>query len=159
MILARSQNHVIGNRNQLIWHLPADLKHFKSLTSGHAVIMGRKTYESIGKPLPNRTNIVISRNKKLQINGIITAGSLKEALAHAKTQGETEAFVIGGEQIYKLALPLADKIYLTVVHQDFDGDAYAPIISPETWQQENRQDFNPDEKNKFAYSFITLLKK
>ncbi len=153
LIVAVSTNNVIGKNNQLIWHLPADLKHFKQLTTGHTVFMGRKTYDSIGKPLPNRRNVVISRSVD-KITGCEVATSLEEALQ--LTQQENEVFVIGGAEIYRKALPLAHRIYLTQIHQDFDGDTFFPSIDFQSWQETSREDFSPDEKNAFSYSFITL---
>lgn len=156
LIVAVSSNQIIGKNNQLIWHLPADLKHFKQLTTGHTVFMGRKTYDSIGKPLPNRRNVVISRSVT-QIEGCEVAASLEDALKLSSE--EKEVFMIGGAEIYRQALPLANRIYLTHVHQDFDGDTFFPEIDAETWQETEREDFLPDEKNKLSYSFITLNKR
>jgi len=153
LIVAVSTNNVIGKNNQLIWHLPADLKHFKQLTTGHTVFMGRKTYDSIGKPLPNRRNVVISRSVD-KIEGCEVAASLEEALQ--LSQEEKEVFVIGGAEIYRQVLPLAHRIYLTQIHQDFDGDTFFPSIDFQSWQETSREDFSPDEKNPFSYSFITL---
>ncbi len=153
LIVAVSNNNVIGKNNQLIWHLPADLKHFKQLTTGHTVFMGRKTYDSIGKPLPNRRNVVISRSVD-KITGCEIATSWEEALQ--LTQQENEVFVIGGAEIYRQVLPLAHRIYLTQIHQDFDGDTFFPSIDFQSWQETSREDFSPDEKNPFSYSFITL---
>lgn len=156
LIVAVSANNVIGKNNQLIWHLPADLKHFKQLTTGHTIIMGRKTYDSIGKPLPNRRNVVISRSVT-QIEGCEVAPSLEDALKLSSE--EKEVFMIGGAEIYRQALPLADRIYLTHVHQNFDGDTFFPETDLQTWQETEREDFLPDEKNKLSYSFITLNKR
>ncbi|RYE05608.1 MAG: dihydrofolate reductase [Sphingobacteriaceae bacterium] len=153
LIVAVSANNVIGKNNQLIWHLPADLKHFKQLTTGHAVFMGRKTYDSIGKPLPNRRNIVISRNVK-NIAGCEVVASLEEGFKLCADQ--EEIYVIGGAEIYRLTLPLADQIELTRVHHDFDGDTFFPEINLNQWQESKREDFESDEKNAYAYSFITL---
>lgn len=153
LIAAVSANNVIGKNNQLIWHLPSDLKHFKQLTSGHAVFMGRKTYDSIGKALPNRRNIVISRTIK-NLEGCEVVVSLKEGFKLCAD--EEVVYVIGGAEIYREALPLADQIQLTRVHQDFDGDTFFPEINPKQWREIKREDFNPDEKNAYAYSFITL---
>jgi dihydrofolate reductase len=153
LVVAVSSNNVIGKNNQLIWHLPADLKHFKQITTGHTVFMGRKTYDSIGKPLPNRRNVVISRSVT-EIEGCEVAPSLEDALQLSSE--EKEVFIIGGAEIYRQALPLADCIYLTRIHQDFDGDTFFPQIDLHLWQETKREDFLPDEKNKFSYSFITL---
>ena len=154
IVVAISANNAIGKNNQLLWHLPADLKHFKNITSGHTIIMGRKTYDSIGKPLPNRRNIVITRQKDLTIEGIDVANSLEEALSLCNTK--EEVFVIGGAEIYRQALPLCNKIYLTRVHQNFDADTFFPELDHYTWKEISKEDYLPDEKNKFAYTFSTL---
>src|SRR5690606_5122657 len=138
IIVAVSANNAIGKNNQLLWHLPADLKHFKNITSGHTIIMGRKTYESIGKPLPHRRNIVITRQPQLQLAGVEIVHSLDEALALC--QNEAEVFVIGGAEIYRQALPLCQRIYLTRVHKHFDGDAFFPELDYETWQEIEKED-------------------
>lgn len=155
IIAAASQNGIIGANNKLPWRLPADLKRFKELTLGHPILMGRKTFESIGKPLPGRTNIVITRQKEFACCGAITASSLEEAL---RLCGEAEeVFAIGGATIYEQALPLADKIYLTVIHQDFEGDARF-TFDKKSWREVSRQDFAPDAANPHSFSFLTLIK-
>lgn len=156
IVVAIAQNKAIGKNNQLLWHLPADLKHFKEITSGHTIIMGRKTYDSIGKPLPNRRNIVITR-QALQLPGCEVVPSLNAALALC--QNETELYIIGGAQIYKEALPLTDTIYLTEVHQSFEADTFFPEICPEEWEEILRQNHAPDEKNALSYSFVTLRRR
>jgi dihydrofolate reductase len=156
LICATSQNGVIGLNNQLPWHLPADLAHFKKLTMGHHILMGRKTYESIGRPLPGRTNIVITRQQNFQADGCLIVHSLEEAIELC--QGDDEVFVIGGAEIYQQTLPVADKIYLTIIHQDFEGDTLLFEIDKTIWREITRKDFEPDEKNKFDYSFLTLEK-
>ncbi len=153
IIAAKSDNNIIGNENQLIWHISNDLKRFKQLTSGHVVIMGRKTFESIGKPLPNRTNIVITRNKDWNSEGILTVNSLEEAIAQAKNTG-SEIFIIGGGNIYEQSLHLADVLEITEVHQVFAGDAFFPEINSNEWKEVFRQDFVKDEKNQYDYSFV-----
>ncbi|MGI4750904.1 MAG: dihydrofolate reductase [Janthinobacterium lividum] len=153
LIVAISSNNVIGKNNQLIWHLPADLKHFRQLTTGHTVFMGRKTYDSIGKPLPNRRNVVISRRLK-NIDGCETVASLEDGLKLCAE--EKEIFIIGGAEIYRQALPLATRIELTRIHQEFEGDTFFPEFDLNDWQETNRQDFAPDEKSSLSYSFITL---
>lgn len=154
IIVAMANNHVIGNQNQLPWHLPADLKHFKALTLGKSIIMGRKTYESIGKPLPQRRNIIISRQKDLSIPGCEVVGSLEDALT--LIEGDAEGMIIGGSQIFLAALPLVSKIYLTVIQHDFNGDIFFPELDMSQWQEISREDHTPDEKNLYPYSFITL---
>jgi len=153
IIVATAQNRAIGKNNQLLWHLPADLKHFKQITSGYTVIMGRKTYDSIGKPLPNRRNIIITR-QELQLPGCEMVKSVNEALALCSN--EPEVFIIGGAQIYEQALPLTQRIYLTEVEASFDADAFFPEINPKEWQETERENHAPDEKNKLPYTFITL---
>ena len=158
LIVAVAENGVIGNNNQLIWHLPNDLKQFKRLTTGHCIIMGRKTFESIGKPLPNRTSIIISRNTDFQIAGCITVSSLENAISEAQKIETEEAFIIGGAEIYRLALPLVNKIYLTEVHHPYEGDTFFPTIDKIIWQERHREDFEIDEKHLVKYSFVELEK-
>lgn len=158
LIVAVAENHVIGNNNQLIWHLPNDLKQFRRLTTGHCIIMGRKTFESIGKPLPNRTSVIISRNPAFKIEDCITVDSLENAISEAKKIENEEAFIIGGAEIYRLSLPLVDKIYLTEVHHSFEGDTTFPEIDKSIWQETHREDFETDEKHQYPYSFVELSK-
>jgi dihydrofolate reductase len=153
IVVAIAQNHAIGKNNQLLWHLPKDLKHFKEITSGHTIIMGRKTFDSVGKPLPNRRNIIITR-QNITIDGCEVVNSLPDALKLAERVDEV--FIVGGAEIYKQAMPLTDRIYLTIVHENFDGDTYFPEIKEDTWQETERSDHQADEKHAFAYSFITL---
>lgn len=149
VIVAMSKNRVIGNNNELIWKLSSDLKRFKELTTGHSVVMGRKTYESIGRPLPNRRNIIITRNSEYEVEGCEIVSSLEEALLLTNN----DCFIIGGGEIYKQSLEIADKIYLTVVHKDFEGDTTFPELGKE-WSKMSRKDFEADEKNEYNYSFI-----
>lgn len=154
LVVAVSENGGIGKDNQLLWHLPNDLKFFKKVTSGHTVIMGRKTFESIGRPLPNRRNIVITRQKALNATGIETATSITDAINLAKD--EEELFIIGGAEIYKQTLPLADRIYLTKVWVHLDADAFFQTLNPEQWRVVEREDHTADEKHAFPYSFIIM---
>ncbi len=159
IIVAASLNNVIGKDNTLIWHLPADMKYFKEKTSGHCIITGRKNYESIPekyRPLPNRTNIVITRQKEYQANGAIVVSSLKEAIEKAKKIEKEEIFIIGGGEIFTQSLDIADTIYLTRIHENFEGDVFFPELNLNEWKEANRIDFRADEKNKYAYSFIIL---
>jgi|688.fasta_scaffold231337_3 dihydrofolate reductase len=149
IIVATSKNRVIGNNNSLIWKLPADLKRFKQITTGSTVVMGRKTYESIGKPLPNRRNIIITRDTNYLVDNCEVVNSLEEALMLCNN----ECFIIGGGEIYKQSIDIADKIYLTLVQEDFEGDTYFPEIGKE-WTKVFREDFEGDEKNEHKYSFI-----
>lgn len=158
IIVAKAENNVIGNKNQLIWHLPNDLKRFKQLTTGHPIIMGRKTFESIGKPLPNRTNIVITRNTVWTAEGIVTVHSLEDAIQLA-SRSDSEIFIIGGGNIYQQALKLADVLEVTEVHQDFDGDAHFPEIDLNQWQETFREKHPTDEKHSIEYSFVTYIRK
>ena len=157
LIFAASENNVIGNNNQLIWHLPADLKFFKKTTTGHHIVMGRKTYESVGKPLPHRTNVIITRNTNYKASGCIVVQSLEEALKIAAA--DNEIFIAGGGEIFKHAFDLATKIYFTKIHHFFEGDTYAPDIDPKVWKEIKREDFEPDEKNKYAYSFMEFVRR
>ncbi len=153
-VVAIAENNAIGKDNGLLWHLPTDLKHFKQITNGHTIIMGRKTFDSMGKPLPNRRNIVITRNADLKIEGAEVTTSVDDALALCKT--EEEVFIIGGAEIYKEALDKTDRIYLTTVHQRFEGDAYFPELDRNKWVETAREEHQPDEKNNIAFTFSTL---
>ncbi len=159
LIVAIAQNGVIGRDNQLIWHLPDDLKQFKRLTTGHPIIMGRKTFESIGKPLPNRTSIVVTRSKNWTFEGVVVVNSVAEALEAARQTGTDEAFVIGGAEIYRLTLPIADKIYLTEVKSDFEGDSHFFIPNLENWKELSRSHHSVDEKHAVAFDFVELVRK
>lgn len=151
IIVAAAENGAIGNQNQLIWKLPADLKNFREITSGKSVIMGRKTFESIGRPLPNRRNIVITRQADYAPEGVEVEHSLEEAIR--QTAAEPEAFVIGGAELYRQALPLAQKIYLTRIHENFEGDAFFPELGPE-WKEMSRKEGIVDEKNIYPHTFL-----
>jgi dihydrofolate reductase len=152
-VVAISENHIIGKDNKLLWYLPNDLRHFKEITSGHTIIMGRKTFESVGKPLPKRRNIIITR-QDITIEGCEVVNSIEAALALCA--GEEEVFIVGGAEIYKLSLHLTNRIYLTIVHKQFDGDSFFPEINKREWKEVSREDHQPDEKNSLPYSFITL---
>lgn len=157
IIVAVAENNVIGKDNQLVWHLPRDMKHFKDTTVGHYIIMGRKTFESNGRPLPNRTNVVITRDKNYKAEGCIIVNSLEDAIKEAK--GDPETFIIGGGVIYELAMPLVNRIYLTKIHQTFEGDTFFPKINMDEWAEVHRRDFEPDEKNKYPFSILILDRK
>jgi len=157
LVVAAARNNVIGKGNALPWSLPADLKHFREVTSGHAVIMGRKTFESIGRPLPNRRNIVITRQPGYAPEGVEAAGSLEAAVALAMADSpEREAFVIGGGEIFRQALPIADRIYLTRVEADVEGDAFFPDLDPREWREVSRREGIVDEKNSLPHAFLVL---
>jgi dihydrofolate reductase len=154
LLVAVAHNGVIGRHNRLPWRLSADLKRFRALTLGHHVLMGRKTYESIGRPLPGRTNVVITRQPDFQAEGIMVAHSLEEALALAA--GDEQIFVAGGAEIYRQALPRVDRIYLTVIHHDFEGDTFLFDLDKSVWRETSRVDYLPDDKNPYPYSFVEL---
>ena len=153
LIVAVADNGVIGQDNALPWRLPGDLKRFKALTMGKPIIMGRKTFDSIGKPLPGRTNIVITRQSDLQIVGCTVVGSLDEAFGSVQAD---EYMIIGGAEIYRQALPQAQRVYLTQVHATISGDAFFPLLEPTQWHETSRDDVPADDQNQFAHSFITL---
>lgn len=158
IIVAVDENNVIGKDNQLIWRLPNDMKFFKDKTIGHCVITGRKNYESIPekfRPLIDRKNIVITRQKNYTAPGAIVVGSVEEAIVSAKKTNDTEIFIIGGAEIYKQSLPFTDKIYLTKIHHSFDGDTFFPELNLEEWKQTYCVKGMVDEKNKYAHDFIT----
>jgi dihydrofolate reductase len=154
IIAAIGNNNELGKGNDLIWHLPADLQRFKKRTTGHAIIMGRNTFESIGKPLPNRRSIIITRNTSYQKEGCEIVHSLEDAIKLIEPQDD--AFIIGGAQIYKEAMEknVVDQLDITKVHQDFDADVFFPTIDSKTWKEVSREDLSPDEKNLYTYSFI-----
>ncbi len=155
LIVACSSNNVIGKENDLPWHLPEDLKHFKKLTTGHHIIMGRKTFESIGKPLRNRTSVVLSRNDMYFPKGAISAISIEEALTFAEQNLEEEAFIIGGGQIYQQAIDLVDTLYVTRIHKEIEGDTFFPLIDETKWKKVASID---KEGKEFDYSFETYQK-
>jgi len=162
LIAAVSENNVIGKGNQLPWHLPADMKYFREITMGRCLIMGRKNYDSIPekfRPLPGRTNIIVTRQKNFSADRCIVVNSMEEALDQAKKKKETEAFIIGGGEIFKHSLHLADKIYLTRIHHIIDGDVFFPELNADEWKEESAQHCKADEKNKFDYSFLVLKRK
>ncbi len=157
IIAAVGRNRALGKDNDLIWHIPADLRRFKSLTRGHHVIMGRKTFESLGRPLPKRTNIIVSRNPEYKAEGCIVVNSLEKALVIA--QSDPNPFILGGAEIYKQALSFADAMDLTYVHEDFEADAFFPEFDPEKWELTGREDFKKDDENPFDYSFVQYKKR
>ena len=159
IIVAVAQNGVIGKDNTLLWKLSADLKRFKEFTMGHHIIMGRKTFESIGKPLPGRTSVIISTNPDLKIEGCIVVNSLENAFKVAEKAGDTEACIIGGGQIYKLAMSQADKIHYTEVNLEPEGDTFFPEIDKKIWKEIARQECKADEKNESDYTFVDYERK
>ncbi len=151
------RNHLIGNKNQLPWHLPADFAHFKSVTMGKPIVMGRKTFESIGKPLPGRTNIVLSRNPDIRFDGVVCVSSFEDAVA-AVPDAE-EIMIIGGSTIYEMLLPQVDRMYLTYVDAVFEGDAWFPIFQESQWLEKDTVTRPADEKNLYNCRFVTLEKR
>lgn len=161
IIVARADNGVIGRDNQLIWKMPHDMKFFKDKTSGHYVLMGRKSYESMGKPLPNRLNIIITHNKDYAAEGAMVVHSLQEALDFSAQQKQKEVFILGGGEIYRQALEngWVDKIYLTEIKGSFEGDTYFPELNEADWKEVAREEYQADHLNPHDYAFVTLLKK
>ncbi len=160
IIVAQSTNRVIGKNNQLPWHLPADLAHFKKTTYAHPIIMGRATYQSIGRPLPKRTNIILTRNTTYSVpTSCKIAYNLDQAFAHAKQTQAKEVFIIGGAQIYAQALPIADILYLTQVHTTIEGDTFFPPIDPTQWKEISKKNHPADSNHPYAYTFIKYLRK
>jgi len=156
LIVAMASNRAIGLNNQMPWHLSADLKKFKKITMGAPILMGRKTYESIGRPLPGRTNIIISRNPSYSQPGCLVFNDIDKALASCGDSDEI--FVIGGSDLYKSMLPVADTLYLTQIHQDFSGDTFFPEIDAGQWVEVEREDIDDDPDVSFSYSFLKLEK-
>lgn len=157
LIVAAAENNALGKDNQLLWHLPDDFKRFKSLTTGHYIIMGRKTFESFPKPLPNRTHVIISRQPDYHPEGCIVVDSLEKAIAACpKTE---EVFVIGGGQIYHQAISIVDKIDITRVHHTFEADTFFPEINPNEWEL-TAEEFHPkDDKHQYDFTFQTFIRK
>jgi dihydrofolate reductase len=157
LIAARSRNGVIGKNNGLPWHLPDDMKYFMTTTRGHHAIMGRRNYDSLPdafKPLPNRTNIVITRQRAFSAPGCIVVHDIAGALEFARTHSETEAFVIGGAEIYTLAMATADKLYLTEIDTEVQGDTYFPSFEKTQWQEVSRKHHDADERHAYAFDFV-----
>lgn len=157
IIVAAAENNAIGKDNQLIWHLSDDLKRFKTLTNGHHIIMGRKTFESFPKPLPNRTHIVITRQPNYQVpDGVVVVNTLEDAIDASKN--DSQPFIIGGGEIYKQAMNIADKIEITRVHEHFDADTFFPKIDTNIWKETSKTLHKKDEKNEYDYSFLTYVR-
>jgi dihydrofolate reductase len=151
LIVAVDQNNGIGKNNQLPWHLPADLQHFKKITTGFPIIMGRKTFDSIGKALPNRRNIVISRQADLKISGVEVCDSVQNAIKLCKE--EQEVFIIGGAQIFEQSLSIANGLYLTIIQNNFEADTFFPELDKSQWKEISKEPHKPDEKNVYSYIF------
>ena len=158
IIAAISENNALGKDNKMLWHLPDDFKRFKKVTTGHHVIMGRKTFESIGsKALPKRTNIIITRQTSYDASCIVLADSLQRAIHIART--DTNPFILGGGMVYKEAMKFADKLDITLVHHEFEADTFFPRIDPKTWREVSREYHPADAKHKYAFSFILFERK
>jgi dihydrofolate reductase len=155
LIAAAAENNAIGKANAMLWHLPEDLKFFKNTTWGMPVIMGRKTFEAVGKPLPGRTNIVITKNKEWSHAGTVVTDSIADAIHLAKATNAKEIFITGGAEIYKQTINMADKIYLTRIHTDIEGDAFFPEFDKTVWELVFEKHVKADEKNMFDMTFET----
>jgi dihydrofolate reductase len=159
LLVAAAENNAIGKDNKLLWNLPNDMKFFKNTTWGMTIVMGRKTFESFGKQLPGRTNIVITRNKDWKAEDAIAVANLDEALVEAKKTNCKEIFIIGGGEIYKQSMDVANKIYITRVHASFDADTFFPAIDGNKWKLTSNENFPVDERHAYAYSFQVWEKK
>ncbi len=157
LVVAHAENRTIGRGGKLPWHLPADLQFFKRLTTNHTIVMGRKTYESIGRPLPNRRSIVITRDPGYRADGVDIAPSLEEALAMAA--GDDDVFIIGGAEVFEQGIPLAERIYLTKIHAQVEGDVWFPPIDEGEWTVISREDHAADDRHAYAFTFITYQRK
>lgn len=157
IIAAAAENNALGKDNDLVWHLPDDFKRFKRLTSGHHIIMGRKTFESFPKLLPDRTHIVITRKKDYRPEGVIVVHSIEEAIKAAKL--DEQAFIIGGGEIYKMGMDYADRIELTRVHGEFEADAFFPDFDKDDWELKNDQFHDKDEKHDYSFTYLTYDRK
>ncbi len=154
LIAAVAQNGIIGKENDLPWHLPDDFAYFKRKTSQHPIIMGRKSLDALGKPLPNRTNIVLTRNPDFQVDGVTVVHTLDEAVVAAKAVNDQEIFVIGGSEIYAMALPVATTLYLTEIHKAYDGDASFPAFNKADWTEASRQPHSADNRHETSFDFV-----
>ena len=159
IITARAKNNIIGKSDRLPWHLPEDMQYFKAKTAGHFVLMGRKTYESIGKKLPDRKVIIATKDRSFQADDCIVVNTIEAGIAHARQQGETELFIAGGASIYAQTLLLADQIYMTEVEQEFEGNAYFPDLDPTIWRICNRETLPPEGDRSFPLTFTFYEKR
>ncbi len=157
LVVARAANGVIGQHGKIPWHISADMRHFKAVTMGKPCIMGRKTWDSLPKkPLPGRTNIVLTRDENFQADGAVVSRSLDGALAYAEAESPEEIAVIGGADVYRAVLPQATRVHLTEVHRAFDGDVTMPVLKAEEWKETAREDFAASETGGLAFSFVTF---
>ncbi len=159
IMAAKASNNIIGKDNTLVWHLPADLKFFKQTTKGHTLIMGRKTFESLANPLPHRDSWVVTRNKDYQREGITVFHSLENAIKAGEQKGLDSVFILGGGEIYRQSMDIADKLIITEVHHEFEGDTYFPEIDPQQWVEVSREEHKADEKNKYDFAFVQYRRK
>ena len=158
LIVAMASNRAIGKDNRMPWHLSADLKRFKQTTMGHPIIMGRKTFEAVGRPLPGRTNIIISRNSSFKPASCVVANSVEAAIQHGCSL-DKEVFIIGGAAIYNATLPLANNLYITLINKDFEGDTFFPEIDYKEWAEVKREEVEQDTNVDFSYCFVQLKKR
>lgn len=158
-IVAKANNNVIGHNNKMPWHISEDLKYFKKVTSGHTIILGRKNYESIGRPLPNRTNIIVTRDKTFKCPSCVVVHSIEIALKYAFENGENEAFIIGGGQIYKQTIEYWDKLYITEIDEEFEGDVFFPEVNYKEWKLISKQCLNKNKNNKYNFCFNVFERK
>ncbi len=159
IMAAKASNNIIGKDNTLVWHLPADLKFFKQTTKGHTLIMGRKTFESLANPLPHRDSWVVTRNKDYQREGISVYHSLENAIEAGEKKGLDTVFILGGGEIYRQSMDIADKLIITEVHHEFEGDTYFPDIDKQKWEEVSREEYKADEKNKYDFAFVQYQRK
>jgi dihydrofolate reductase len=158
-VVAASDNNVIGKNNKLLWHLPNDLRFFKNTTWGMPVVMGRKTFDSVKKPLTGRTNIIITRDRSWQAEGVIVVPSLEEALSESAKTDALETFIVGGGEIYRQSMPMVHRLYITRVHAEFDGDTFFPEIDMQEWNLVSNKHFDTDERHAYPYSFQLFVRK
>lgn len=159
IMAAKAKNNVIGKDNDLIWHLPKDLKFFKRTTKGHTLIMGRKTFESLGNPLPHRDSWIVTRNKDYSSDGITTYQSIESAMEAGEQKGLETIFILGGGEIYRQSMSFADKLIITEVHENFEGDTVFPEIDPKIWEEVSREEHKADEKNIYDFAFVEYLRR
>jgi dihydrofolate reductase len=159
IIAAKSDNDVIGKDNDLVWHMPADLKFFKNTTKGHWVIMGRKTFESMNGPLPHRTHIIITRNPDYRAEGCYVVSSVDEAFEKAAGQDLDKVFILGGAEIYRQTMDKADQMYITEIKSTFEGDSFFPPIDPAYWEEVSREEYPADAKNPYPYAFVAYRRR
>lgn len=159
IIVAKAKNNVIGKDNDLVWNLPADQKYFRNTTMGHYVIMGRKTFESLPKPLPGRVNIIITRNRDYKKEGAVVFNQLEDAFSFASSQGQQEVFILGGGEIYKKTLATVDKLYITEIDADFKGDTFFPEVDKQIWEEKSRIPYQADDNNSYDFDFVIYIRK